>query len=294
MRLLNNLKCSYKQKKFKCRNIDIKTEQARIEAFPEELRAMKARLASLEERILNTNQFIDLPNKEEIKYVHKNVDIENYSGCQLNPESCDEYYEKLFGESSLIQREIQKVEWKLKHLYKLIEDIEKIYESNENINEIGIYAERDKEGKIVIASMNFSKFDALNDDIDDINLSYGLPILRRSKLELIYSSRIRELEIPDFKSQKERIWHGSIMLRALLYFTPILNKRIDDQNVTIYLGMQSRYSSYDDFLTSTFSIKHIDHIKGMISQGGDLSYEDLFRFYLKNGFIKNGRLYREV
>lgn len=181
------------------------------------------------------------------------------------------------------------------HIKGLIGDLVQLtdeeYESRSG--DVFFQTYRDNLSDLVAVFFNLGEFTPGDTCDPTLYLSYGKSTGPQSKMYISYYSK-GYLEIVDLLSGVERRGHGGLMLNSLLKIVEKLNEKIEVYNLQLYASEFNTGLTYGDFIASSNSMRKITHITGKIVPGRGLTREDLIRFYGRYGFIKDGRLYKDV
>ncbi|MEK4006481.1 hypothetical protein [Paenibacillus sp. FSL H3-0333] len=194
--------------------------------------------------------------------------------------------------SNVNLRKYYKENQRLNHIIDLVSDISFLSKNSED-DDVYFKVCRDGADELVAVYFNLSHFGPGGTNVPTLFLSFGKVLSMRSRMYLEYEGYSNKLIINDFFSEVERKGHGGLMLKALLEIIPELNRRITKYNKQFYSEIEHRYS-YEEFKKSLSYKKQIKLITGILEPARNLTKEDLKRFYGKYGFIKDGKLHKEV
>lgn len=248
------------------------------------------------EKILNLNM-------KQIEDYSRDYSITKNNGnisCKLDPGVCEINIK-------IEESKLEKLKEELKEKISLhnndlsvIEKLKQHYlRGSEKSTDIYLNFGRDKNNDLIALYFDVEKF---------INSKHSTVYLFSKHQEYLYPSKLflkyeyilkyrpkrynREKNngyalIGDFRVVEKRIGHGTFMLSNIESILKEVNKNIRYKNRNI---------DYDDR-----DINEIVAVNGMLSPGSDTTYDDLVKFYNKNGYptydsdnIKNRNLYKEI
>lgn len=232
-------------------------------------------------------------NYDDIKYKVKSI-------CELNPDVCKSNIKINIYKLEKLDREIkEKIDLYNKDLLVLEKLKKHCLKEKEIHKEVYLKFGRDRNNNLIALYFDIEKF--VKSNLSTVylftqNQDYFNPSVLFLKYEnyLGYGPKryINEKDngytlICDFRVVEKRIGHGTFMLSNIVPILKEVNKKIRYIN---------RNLNYDDLI-----INEIVAVNGMVCPGSDISYEDLVKFYNKNGYptydnryIKDRNIYKEI
>lgn len=290
MSIFKTINCKLMQMNHRCNKDEYLALQSKIEYYLNAVDKSQAEYKLLMKRLLEIKSTSDFYNVN-LPTVDESQERNQSAICSLSPKHCEDNFESLDYKCHSLKYRLKDSFQKFLTVNELFKDIFKLHKEN-NEKEYFLKTNFDSDDNLICVYLpEFKK----SSSISTIYLSYGLcrNHHNRSYMDVTYYSDGR-MEIDELNSYVERKCHGAFMLQCLLEMVPRFNEDIEKKNQQKYLDLRRIYSSWDEFKSSINYEIPIKYIHGKIKPNRNLTREDLVRFYGRNGFIQNGRLYREV
>lgn len=293
MGVVRNIKCKIRKMNHKCHKEGIENELIYRELYPHYLDILTNSEKELNELILNSKNLKELISHNysmpPLSVKEKNCEMNE---CSQNPDNCIYIYEQLYDQRRVLTRNIEDTKRRLDRLKDIADDLSALFKGEKEFEKVVIYPRLDRHEDVVVVAFDLGGFDP-SKNTPELYLSYGRVADKHSRMYLSYEGYNGALVIDDFFSMKERRNHGSIMLQILLEIIPLMNEKIRQYNIDFYNEIKNN-RTYEMFRNSLSYMHPITHVKGIIYASGSYTIESLTRFYDRNGFVENGRLYRRV
>ena len=251
------------------------------------------------DKILNFN--IEKINEYNIDYDYR--ELKKNSLCKFNPDVCSINIKLESDKLDKLNKEVKEKISLHNNDLLVLEKLKKHYKKNDSVSkDIYIKFTRDKNNDLIGLYFDIEKL--VKDKMSNIYLfskntdylypsvlilqyrnyiEYSVPIKNSYRREFDYGYAL----ICDFLVKDKRIGHGTFMLSNLETILHKVNKRISYINRNIG--------------NNDCTIKEIVAVNGMLGPGADTTYEDLVKFYNKNGYptysngyIENRHIYKEI
>ncbi|MCM3273992.1 hypothetical protein [Paenibacillus elgii] len=293
MGILKNIKCSYMKKRYRCNDEYIKDNQTALRVLPELIKLSDMKNEELKTRVLSANSLNELLSLNCSVPDLEIEPIDDLSPCLFEPSTCEDRYKNLRREVQELKKRWEKGRKKINQYEEVIQDIRWMHRFTTNYENFYFKVNFDKVDTFTCITYNLDSFEPDSISNPTLYLSFGKTNDQHSRMYISYSGYDGALKIDDFFSIKERRNHGSFMLQSLLELVPLLNQRIEEYN-NWFFGELKGMHTWEEFQSSLSFQRPITYIYGSIHPAGEITKEDLVRFYDRNGFIKDGRLYRQI
>ncbi|MFD0587675.1 hypothetical protein ACFQZE_06645 [Paenibacillus sp. GCM10027627] len=297
MKLLREITCKVKKMKHTCFSHPIKSLQLKVSYLPELISLTNESVEKIENQIKSAKTLSDL-TKIDCTEPEFEVDIDSlYTECDLDPRTCNQILDELDLEQYELKRKLNRLIYTIRNYRDVFEAVVSRYKFTcDSLDHHYFNIGYDKENKLICVTYELSDFDPDSISNPTLYLSFGkLHGRNPSRMYLSYNSN-GSLIINDFFSIEKNLGHGSFMLNSLLQLVPLLNEKIAQHNLNTFneLGRE-KFCSWEEYQQKPALYKMpIRVIRGTIRPLEDHKLEDLKRFYNRNGFLKNDRLYKEV
>lgn len=302
--MLKHIKCHFKHMCSKCYKNQYYRDNISLEhcknLLPIAEKELQRAIRSMVEEKSIVKVFDMNFNSVKVEQRSKYVDI-SIKHCSLSPSLCETVIDEQKYELSRHKSKLTMINIRIDKVNSIVEHLKELNKYNKDPKTVEIKFMLDREDNPVCIYFDkayFEEYSNPNMAYDmRLYLSYGIADRTdRTFIDFTYNHYSGSIKIIEIFSEIRKRGHAKFMLDALESLIPYFNSRLEIFNKNNFdtLKKYEKWDTWDKFKNSSIYNKPITYIHGMICEGKGITREELLEVYDRLGYLKNGRLYKEI